>query len=79
MNASPDNNMKELESSIILLQNQIRLMNNNLDETYSKSKRDLKDLENLVACVVHVRSNSQIEAPLCSNCRLISQLRASSC
>eukprot|EP00112_Aurelia_sp_Birch-Aquarium-sp1_P006221 Seg1690.9 transcript_id=Seg1690.9/GoldUCD/mRNA.D3Y31 product="Small conductance calcium-activated potassium channel protein 3" protein_id=Seg1690.9/GoldUCD/D3Y31 len=79
MNASPDNNMKELESSIILLQNQIRLMNNNLDETYSKSKRDLKDLENLVACVVHVRSNSQIDAPLCSNCRLISQLRASSC
>ena len=79
MNASPENNMKDIESSMLLLQNQIRHMNNNLDEMYAKSKQELKDLEHLVTCVVHVRSNSQIEAPLCPNCRLISQLRASSC
>lgn len=73
------NNLREVESMIILLQNQIRVMHSNLDDMYAKSKQELQDLENVVSCICQVHRNIRLEAPICSNCRLISQLRSSSC
>eukprot|EP00794_Sanderia_malayensis_P007103 gene7103-7906_t len=38
---------KDVDSSLLLLQNQIRTMQGNLDDMYLRSKQDLKDLENI--------------------------------
>ena len=73
---SADQSSNEIQFSIMALQNQIRTMNNNLDEIYAKSKQQLKDLEHHVTCFAHVHSNFSIESPLCSNCRKISQRKA---
>ncbi len=71
-------NRKE-NDAIQLLQNQIQIMRGNLDDMYIKSRQDLRDLENVVSCFASGQQIASPDTPFCLNCRILSQMRSSSC